>query len=318
MAKPKPIVGIDLGGTNMQIGVVDAEGAIVGRSRKKTQALEGRAKVIDRIVEGVNLACEHAGMTVKQLGGLGIGAPGAVDPHRGVVLEAVNLRWNDVALSSILQDRLGIPVVVDNDVNVAVYGEWKMGSGQGVTELLGVWVGTGVGGGLILRGTLYEGALFTAGEIGHTILFPGTPMGQRSLEQNCSRTAVADRLTKLIKSNHTSKLAEAVLAGEAIKSKLIADAYETGDALTRQVVDEVAYHLGIAIANCVTLLSLPRVVLGGGLTEAIGKPFVTEVKKSVKQYVFPDRCRQVDIVASELEDDAGLLGAALLARERLS
>jgi glucokinase len=318
MAKSKPIVGIDLGGTNMQIGVVDADGGIVGRSRKKTQALEGRAKVIDRIVEGVNGACEQAGMTVKQLGGLGIGAPGAVDPVRGVVLEAVNLRWNDVALADILKDKLGIPVVVDNDVNVAVYGEWKMGAGQGVTELLGVWLGTGIGGGLILNGRLYEGALFTAGEIGHTIFYPGAPMGSQTLEENCSRTAVAERLVKLIKANSPSKLAEPVLAGETIKSKLIAEAYESGDALTHQVVDEVAKLVGIAVANVVTVLSLPRVILGGGLTEAIGKPFVSEVKKSVKEYVFPDRCRQVEIVASELEDDAGLLGAALLAREKLA
>lgn len=318
MAKPKPIVGIDLGGTNMQIGVVDAEGAIIGRSRKKTQALEGRAKVIDRIVEGVNAACEEAKITVKQLGGLGIGAPGAVDPNRGVVLEAVNLRWNDIALADILADKLGIPVVVDNDVNVAVYGEWKMGAGRGVTDVLGVWLGTGIGGGLVLNDRLYAGGLFTAGEIGHIIFFPGAAKGSRTLEENCSRTAVAERLAKLIKSNHPSRLADAVIAGETIKSKLIADAYENNDPLTREVVDEVAHLVGIAIANVVTLLSLPRVILGGGLTEAIGKPFVSEVKKSVKEYVFPDRCRQVDIVASELEDDAGLLGAALLARQKIS
>jgi glucokinase len=317
MAKSKPIVGIDLGGTNMQIGVVDGDNAIIGRSRKKTQALEGRAKVIDRIVEGVNTACEEAGMTVKQLGGLGIGAPGAIDPVRGVVLEAVNLRWNDVALADILKDKLGIPVIVDNDVNVAIFGEWQMGSGRGVSDLLGVWIGTGIGGGLILRDKLYEGALFTAGEIGHTVFFPGNPMGSRSLEENCSRTAVADRLVRLIKANHQSKLAETVIAGDPIKSKLIAEAYESNDSLTHEVVDEVARHIGIAVANVVTLLSLPRVVLGGGLTEAIGKPFVSEVKKSFKEHVFPDRCRQCEIVASELEDDAGLLGAALLARLRL-
>lgn len=317
MAKSKPIVGIDLGGTNMQIGVVDADGAIIGRSRKKTQALDGRAKVIERLVEGVNNACTEAGLTLKQLGGLGIGAPGAVDPTRGVVLEAVNLRWTDVALANILQEKLGIPVVVDNDVNVAVYGEWKMGAGQGVSELLGVWIGTGIGGGLILNNRLYQGALFTAGEIGHTVFFPNAPLGSRTLEENCSRTAVAERLVKLVKANKPSKLADTVIAGDSIKSKLIADAYESGDALTHEVVDEVAAHVGIAIANVVTLLSLPRVLLGGGLTEAVGKSFVTEVRKSVREHVFPDRCRQVEIVASELEDDAGLLGAALLAREKL-
>lgn len=318
MAKSKPIIGIDLGGTNMQIGVVDGDGAIIGRSRKKTQALEGRAKVIERIIEGTNHACEQAGLSLKQTAGLGIGAPGAIDPHRGVVLEAVNLRWNDVALADILSDKLGIPVVVDNDVNVAIFGEWKMGAGRGVTELLGVWLGTGIGGGLILNDRLYEGALFTAGEIGHTVFYPNAPLGSRSLEENCSRTAVAERLVKLIKANHSSKLAEAVIAGEQIKSKLIADAYESGDDLTHRVVDEVASLVGIAIANVVTVLSLPRVILGGGLTEAIGKPFVTEVKKSVKLHVFPDRCRQVEIVASELEDDAGVIGAALLARQKLS
>lgn len=318
MAKSKPIIGIDLGGTNMQIGVVDADGAVIGRSRKKTQAQEGRAKVIDRIVEGVGVACEQAGITPKGLAGLGIGAPGAVDPAKGIVLEAVNLRWNDVPLAEILKEKLGIPVIVDNDVNVAIYGEWKVGAGQGVSELLGVWLGTGIGGGLILNNRLYEGALLTAGEIGHTIFLPNAPMGAQTLEENCSRTAVAERLTKLIRANHPSKLAEAVLSGSTIKSKLIAEAYDTGDALTHDVVDEVARLVGIAIANAVTLLSLPRVILGGGLTEAIGKPFVTEVKKSVKEHVFPDRCRQVEVVASELEDDAGLIGAALLARERLS
>jgi len=194
MDSKQPVAGIDLGGTNMQIGVVDGDGAVIGRSRKKTQALEGRAKVIERIVEGANNACEQAGLTLKQTAGLGIGAPGAIDPHRGVVLEAVNLRWNDVALADILGDKLGIPVIVDNDVNVAIYGEWKMGAGRGVNDMLGVWIGTGIGGGLILNDRLYEGALFTAGEIGHTIFYPGAPLGSRSLEENCSRTAVAERL----------------------------------------------------------------------------------------------------------------------------
>lgn len=317
MAKAKPIVGIDLGGTNMQIGVVDADAAIIGRSRKKTQALDGKVKVIDRLVDGVNAACEQAGISARQLGGLGIGAPGAVDPARGVVLEAVNLRWNDVPLAEILKEKLGIPVVVNNDVNVAVYGEWKMGTGKGVSELLGVWIGTGIGGGLILNNKLYEGAFFTAGEVGHTVFYPGAPMGSRSLEENGSRTAVAERLAKLVKANHPSSLAETVLGGGSIKSKLIAEAYGAGDPLTRDVVDEVARIVGIAVANVVTLLSLPRVLLGGGLTEAIGKPFVAEVKKSFKEHVFPDRCRQTEIVASQLEDDAGLLGAALLAREKL-
>jgi glucokinase len=317
MPSVKPFIGIDLGGTNIQIGVVDKSAVVLGRSRKKTNADQGRDRVIDRLVEGVQEACTEAGITPTQLGGLGIGAPGAVDPNLGVVLEAVNLRWNEVALAKILKTKLGIPVYVENDVNVAVYGEWKHGSGRGVTDVLGIWLGTGVGGGLVLNNALYGGALLTAGEIGHTTLFPNAALGNRSLEQNCSRSAVADRIVKLIRANHPSSLAKVVMEEGQIKSKAIAEAFKAGDALTVRVIEEAAMLVGVAAANVVTLLSLPRVILGGGLTEAIGKPFVALVKKSVREYAFPDRCKQVDVVASELEDDAGLVGAAMLAREML-
>lgn len=319
MASVKPFVGIDLGGTNIQIGIVDKTGAVLGRSRKKTSADQGRDRVIDRLVEGVTEACTEAGLTPAQLGGLGIGAPGAVDPNLGMVLEAVNLRWNDVPLAKILKSKLNLPVYTENDVNVAVYGEWKQGAGRGAADVLGIWLGTGVGGGLVLNNKLYSGALFTAGEIGHTTLYPNVPLGSRSLEQNCSRTAVADRLVKLIRSNHPSKLSKVVTEeGGQIKSKLISEAYATGDALTVRIVEEVAYLVGVAAANVVTLLSLPRVILGGGLTEALGKPFVSLVRKSTRDAAFPDRCKQVEVVASELEDDAGVIGAAMLAREQLA
>jgi glucokinase len=152
MADGKLVVGIDLGGTNMQIGVVDPSYKICARSKRKTKAAEGCEAVVQRIVEGVEEACQNAGIRAADLGGLGIGAPGAVDPKRGVVLEAVNLRWSDVPLCDILSKRLGIPVMLDNDVNVAVYGENRLGAGENARDLLGVWIGTGIGGGLILNG----------------------------------------------------------------------------------------------------------------------------------------------------------------------
>lgn len=315
----KPIIGIDLGGTNMQIGVVDAAGAVVGRSRKKTFAAQGEERIVERMAEGIGVACTHAGIGPDALGGIGIGAPGAIDHERGIVIEAVNLRWNDYPLAKVMSERFGLPVVLDNDVNVAVYGEWKSGAGQGVTDLLGVWLGTGVGGGLILNNALYQGARHTAGEIGHTTLFPGAALGTRSLEQNCSRTAIAERLMRLIRSNHKSSLSREVIEeGSVVKSKMIAAAYAEGDPLTREVVDEAARLVGISVAGVVTLLSLPRVVLGGGLVEALGKPFVAAVKRTVKEEVFPSRLNDVEVVPSALEDDAGVIGAALLARERLT
>ncbi len=317
MPPKKPFVGIDLGGTNMQIGVVSPDFKLLGSSKKKTKAEEGVEGVLSRIVEATQEACAAAKVSVGDLGGLGIGAPGAVDPYKGFVLEAVNLRWTDVPLAQLLTKQLKVPVFVDNDVNVAVVGEHRLGAGKGVDDLLGVWVGTGIGGGLILNGKLYEGTFFSAGEIGHTIALPGALAGHRSLEHNCSRTAVVDRLVRLIQSNRKSKImAEVEGDTERIKSRTIGKAYKEGDALVVEVVDESADLLGIAIANVVTLLSLPRVVLGGGLTEAIGKPYVERVQRMARKTVFPEACRKVDVVASMLEDNAGVYGAAMLAMDR--
>jgi glucokinase len=323
MASPsKPFVGVDLGGTNMQIGVVSPEYKILAPAKRKTKAAEGLEAVVTRIVSGIEEACHTAGIAVANLGGVGIGAPGAVDPDEGVVIEAVNLRWKDTPLADILSKRLKTKVYLDNDVNVAVFGEWKLGAGRGCDDLLGVWVGTGIGGGLILNGKLYYGHFKTCGEIGHTILFPNNPKGHRSLEHNCSRTAVVEQLVRLIKGNHKSKLAgELEDDVEKIKSRTLARHYHGGereDSLVIEVIDRSADDLAFAIANTVTLLSLPRVVLGGGLTEACGKPFVERVQRSARELVFPPALRKLEVVASQLEDNAGVLGAAMIAMDRAS
>ncbi|MGD9689021.1 MAG: ROK family protein [Phycisphaerales bacterium] len=312
----KHVIGIDLGGTNMQIGVVDASNRVVGRSKKKTRAAEGMEKVIGRIVEGVEEACKDGKVSMKSVTALGIGAPGAIEPYKGVVLQAPNLRWRDVPLADILKKKLKVPVVVDNDVNVAVYGEWKAGAGKGVDHLAGIWLGTGVGGGLILNGRMYYGHYFTSGEVGHTILLPFAPPGSQKLEENCSRTAVVDRLLRLIRVRKSiiPELAQGDLS--EVRAKTVAMAYEQNDAVTHDVIDNAAEMLGIAIANLVTTLSLPRVVLGGGLTEAMGDDIVKPVREATRKYVFPDVCKKVEIVATKLMDNAGLLGAAMMAREK--
>lgn len=317
-ADKRPVAGIDLGGTNMQIAIADREGKVIARAKRKTKPEDGRDSVIQRIADGIEEACIEGKLKPTDLAGIGIGAPGAVDPRSGVVLEAVNLRWTDVNLAELLKKKTGLPTFVDNDVNVAVYGENKLGAGEGAQDLLGVWVGTGIGGGLILGGKLYYGTFLTAGEIGHTVLFPGNPPGSRSLENNCSRTAVADRLARLIRANRKSVIPSLVDNDlSAIKSKTIAKAYQMGDALTVEVVDNVADLVGIAVANVVTLLAVGRVVLGGGLTEELGDLLVDRVKKTARLYAFPDRAKAVKVVGTRLKDDAGAVGAALIAIERL-
>jgi glucokinase len=303
----------------MQIGVVDRERRVVGHGKRKTKPDEGRDAILNRIVEGIVEACGEAKIKMTDLAAVGIGAPGAIDPESGVVLEAVNLRWNDVPLADLMRKKLGVPVFVDNDVNVAVWGEHQLGAGKKSNDLLGVWIGTGIGGGLVLNGRLYYGTFLTAGEIGHTILFPGNPPGSRSLEHNASRTAIAERLSRLIRGNRKSSITKLVDGDlDAIKSRTIAEAYKGGDKLTQDVIHNAADMIGISIAGMVTTLSLGRVVLGGGLTEALGESLVEKVRESVKRNVFPEKCRQVEVVGTKLLDEAGVLGAALIAAERLS
>lgn len=320
MPAAKPFVGIDLGGTNIQFGVVSPDLRLIGESKRKTKAEEKLDGVLGRIEAGIIEACGDAGIAPTDLGGIGIGAPGAVDPEEGVVLEAVNLRWDNVPLAEILGKRLKLKTFLDNDVNVAVYGENRLGAGKNAKNLLGVWVGTGIGGGLILNGQLFYGHFLTAGEIGHTILLPNMPRGIRSLEQNCSRTAIVDRLVKLIRANNKSKITGEVGDDlDKIKSRTLARYYREGekeDKLVIEVVDAAADLLGQSIGSIVTLLSLPRVVLGGGLTEALGAPFVERVEKVVRDIAFPDACKKVQVVESELEDAAGVFGAAMIAMER--
>lgn len=312
------IAGIDLGGTNIQFGIVDAAGRIHGRSKSKTQPESGLDSILDRIVEGIGQAAKSAGLRVTDLVGVGIGVPGPVDPASGVVREAVNLRWSNTPVGDMLAERVGLPVVVDNDVNVAVYGEAKHGAGIGSDHIAGAWIGTGVGGGLVLGGRLYYGHHFSAGEIGHIQLYPGNPPGTRSVENICSRTALAERLVGLVDANRPSVIKE--LAGDKwprIKSKTIAEAYRLEDDLTVEVVNDAADRLGIALGNITTLLSLDRIILGGGLTEALQDAFVDRVRVAVHRTAFPAIAKQVEVVPSQLDDDAGVIGAALLAIERL-
>jgi glucokinase len=319
MAKnDQPFVGIDLGGTNIQAGVLGGNEKLIVTDRTKTKADGGTDTVIARIVKLVDSILEQAKLSRKDVGAVGIGAPGAINYKKGIVLNAVNLRWTDFPLAKALEKELGVPVIVDNDVNVGTWGEHQAGAGKGYDELMGIFVGTGIGGGFVLHGNLYHGSLLTAGEVGHTVIRADAPLGRRTLENVASRTSIVNLLKQLILSNHPSIITE--LTGgdlEKVRSKVLAEAFNRQDELTHQVIGQAAHYIGVTIANAVTLLSLPCVVVGGGVTEALGDPWIKLIRDVFDEYVFPRELSKCKIVASKLGDDAGIIGAALLAKQRL-
>jgi glucokinase len=311
-----PVVGIDLGGTNIQIGLVDSAGKIVARLGKKTKADNGPDAVIERIAKGVRDVCEQAGLSVKDLAGVGIAAAGAIDITTGIVLESPNLRWHNLSLRSKLEKELKTLVVVENDVNGAVWGEYKCGAAVGRGDVLGVWVGTGVGGGLVINGSIYHGDLHTAGEVGHAILFPDRPKGDRTVEDHCSRTGMARKILRRLHAHPDSAILEITGGtGEITGSKQFAKAYEANDPLAVDVIETGARLLGTAIASWVTVLALDTVIIGGGVTEALGQPYLDLVRQSFDEDVFPPTHRACELRATRLEDNAGVLGAAFLAQE---
>ena len=308
-----PYLGIDLGGTNIQCGVVVGS-KILQRCGTKTKAHEGSDAVIRRLVKICDKVLDEAKLSRKDVGAVGIGAPGAIDINKGQVIKAVNLGWDDFPLAKVLEAELGLPVVVDNDVNVGAWGEHQAGAGRGFDDLFAIFVGTGIGGGLVLNNQIYHGAQFTAGEIGHTLLRADAGLGRRSVEDLASRTNIVNLLTQLIEGGRPSIITE--LVGDdysKIRSKVLGQAIKAQDPLTMEVAQRAATYVGMAIANTVTLLSLPCVVVGGGATEAMGKVWMNWITDAFNRYVFPPELQACRIVASELEDDAGLLGAALMA-----
>ncbi|MEM1108679.1 MAG: ROK family protein [Planctomycetota bacterium] len=311
-----PTIGIDLGGTNIQCGVV-TDGEVTARDDTKTKAAEGADEVIRRIVKLCDKVLEEASLKRKDVAGLGIGAPGAINIKKGEVIKALNLGWTDFPLQKILEKELGLPVVVDNDVNVGAWGEHQAGAGEGFDDLFAIFVGTGIGGGLVLNNRIFHGVNHTAGEIGHTLLSADAGLGRRTVEDLGSRTNIVNLLTQLIEGGHPSVVPELVDGDlSRVRSKILAQAVKRDDPLTIRVAQQAATYVGQAIANTVTLLSLPCVVVGGGATEAMGEQWMGWVRGAFEAHVFPEELKSCRIVASTLGDDAGVVGAGLLAAEQ--
>jgi glucokinase len=312
---------VDLGGTKILAAVVGPDGQVISRSKKSVGKNHAPTAVIDRIAECVRDAARGAGIQPGEVRAVAIGAPGPVVPGEGIVTVAVNLDWHDVPLRAELERRLGVPVVVDNDVRVAVLGEHAVGAGRGTRNLVGIWPGTGIGGGVILDGQILTGVNNAAGEIGHMTIKAGGPRcacGARGhLESLASRSAVTRDIAQRVKKGQKTALTQ-IVGGDVANatSSDLADAYRQGDKLVIKVANRAAKYLAIGIASVANVLNPEMVILGGGLTEALGEPFVHQVQKELEGRPMLAATQSLKVVKSELGDDAGVVGAALLARRR--
>lgn len=325
MAQKKEImVGVDLGGTSVKALAVNRKNKILAMEKKKTAAGSKAQGLIQEIVSLVEKTATAAGMKVKALAAVGIGAPGAIDIRRGTVVEAPNLGWKNVPLAAELKKHLGVPVVLDNDVNVGVIGEHALGAGERVNELVGIFVGTGIGGGIISKGEIYEGSNGWAGEVGHTVLLMDGPVcscGHRGCaEALASRTAMERDARDAIKSGRKSAIPRIMKerGKDRITSSVIQAALAEKDPVMTEVMERAQYCLGILVANVVNTLDPERVVIGGGIAERLGSDFTNPIRRTAYEYfLHPQAAKRTQIVLSTLGDNAGALGAVVLARKRL-
>jgi glucokinase len=310
-------LGVDLGGTKILTALVDGRGRVMQRARIATPS-GGPAAVVDGIVQTVESVTGQAGVDVRAVAGLGVGAPGPMDPDTGVVFEPPNLPgWHDVPLGAMLLQRLGVPAHVENDANAAALGERWVGAGAGVDDLVYITVSTGVGGGLIFRGRLYHGVSGTAGEVGHMVIDPNgppCPCGRHGcLEAMASGPAIARAARAAVLAGQPTSLDR--IAPEEIDARAVADAAREGDAVARAVYARAAAALGAGITNLVNLLNPAMVIIGGGVAET-GDLIFGPVRRIVKQEAFERPAAAVQIVAAVLGGDAGVVGAAAVAKER--
>jgi glucokinase len=314
------VVGIDLGGTKILSGVVDAENRILGRSKRSTPAKEGGEAILSAIVGCVDDALAEANVERTDIVALGIGSPGPLDTKAGVILFSANLNVKDFPLGPDLAKTLGRPVLVQNDVRVGGYAEFRLGAGRGKRDLIVAFVGTGIGGCLIQNGQVITGRTGNAGEIGHIIVKAGGPRcgcGARGcMEAMASKTAIARRVGKALRRGIPSVLSSKLDTRQnRLKSRELAAAVQGGDAVAIKEVHRAAHFLGLGLGSLINVLGPEAVIIGGGVTGALGEPWIELIRASARRQILVDPENKITIEQAGLGDNSGILGAALLARE---
>ncbi|MBR2993571.1 MAG: ROK family protein [Clostridiales bacterium] len=304
---------LDIGGTKVLGVIFNSKKEVVYRLKKKTKAGGDSSENVEEVI--INVVKElinTSGIKKSDIHAIAAGAPGVIDQEKGIVLFSPNLPWKNYNIRKPIEDEFGCPFYIGNDVNVGVLGEYKFGAAKGYKNVVGLFVGTGMGGGLILNGDLYTGNKFKAAEYGHMILDPEGPLcncGQRGcLEAFSSKQGMSSYIRQQVSRGRKSSMAEFVTDG-VFKSKALKNALSEGDTVAREAVNRACHYLAIASGNLVNTFSPDVVVYGGGVIEAVGDIFIEKILAEVDKYCMPSIRSTVDFKKAALGDDSILYGA---------
>jgi len=314
-------IGFDLGGTKMLCGVYNDAFELKSRVKKKTKAHGDAEAGIERIEKTITTAMEEAGISPKDIGGICIGVPGMVNLIDGLIIDAPNLGWQNVEIIKRLKKKFSVPIYLLNDVDSGIYGEYKFGAGKKSSRLLGVFPGTGVGGGFIYDDTIFTGKTMAAFEIGHIPVVSDGPTcgcgGKGCLEAVSSKLAIAAEAVRAAYRGDAPNLYKRVGTDVAsVSSSVLAEAIEKGDSVVEEIVRQAARNVGKGIGMLVNILLPDTVVLGGGLVEAMPKIYLSEITSEAKRQCLASFSDAFTVKTAKCGDDAAIIGAAAWAKQK--
>jgi glucokinase len=311
-------LGVDLGGTKADTALVDASGNIIDSYYRLIDASKEPEKVIQNIIDSVGICLNRSGQKAQALG---LGVAGQIDKERGIVRDSPNLpSWHDVPLKSQLEAALNIPVTINNDVRVITWGEWQHGSGKGINDLVCLFVGTGIGGGVVSNGRLLEGGDNSAGELGHLTVVAGGRKchcpNEGCLEAYAGGWAIAERAQDIVRANPQAGQGLINLAGEVSKitAATVSEGYKNGDPLSQRLVKDTSRYLAAGLVSIINAFNPRLLILGGGVIYGL-PDYLTLVEKKVRAQALPTPAKNLRITLGALGNKAGVIGAAALARE---
>ncbi|MCD9022803.1 ROK family protein [Cohnella silvisoli] len=314
-------IGVDVGGTNIVCGAVDADGRVLRKLKRKTEAHLGHSEVLRRIADMVGEIRETLGSEHEVIG-VGLGIPGLVDPKAGISLNSSNLNWRNIPVASELEALIGLPAFIDNDVRMYVYGEAIAGAGRGSGHVLGITIGTGIAAAIVLEGQIFYGYKALAGEIGH-VRMEGVDEQcacglSGCLETVASASGMVRQAKKAIREGRESLLNKA-FPGDTLENLTAADiskAMDDGDQLATEILTRAGALNGRALAAATMVLS-PEVIIVGGGGALAGERIMAPLREQLLDLILPEYREGLKVVTAEHNDDAGIIGSALYARHQL-